>query len=77
MHSLGIVQWNSTRGDHPGNPVGVFGSGLIILGPAISEWVVGMVVKGIRGKEGTETGGTGVMVAGAGGADAGAKGARA
>ena len=20
MHSLGIVQWNSTRRDHPGNP---------------------------------------------------------
>ena len=26
MHSLGIVQWNSTRRDHPGNPGGVFGS---------------------------------------------------
>ena len=29
MHSLGIVQWNSTRRDHPGNPGGVSGSGLI------------------------------------------------
>ena len=29
MHSLGIVQWNSTRRDHPGNPGGVFGSGPI------------------------------------------------
>ena len=27
MHSLGIVQWNSTRRDHPGNPGGVSGSG--------------------------------------------------
>ena len=27
MHSLGIVQWNSTRRDHPGNPRRVFGSG--------------------------------------------------
>ena len=27
MHSLGIVQWNSTRRDHPGNLGGVFGSG--------------------------------------------------
>ena len=27
MHSLGIVQWNSTRKDHPGNPGGVSGSG--------------------------------------------------
>ena len=27
MHSLGIVQWNSTRQDHPGNPGGVSGSG--------------------------------------------------
>ena len=29
MHSLGIVQWNSTRRDHPGNLGGVSGSGLI------------------------------------------------
>ena len=27
MHSLGIVQWNSTRWDHPRNPGGVSGSG--------------------------------------------------
>ena len=27
MHSLGIVHWNSTRRDHPGNPGGVSGSG--------------------------------------------------
>ena len=27
MHSLRIVQWNSTRRDHPGNPGGVSGSG--------------------------------------------------
>ena len=32
MHSLGIVQWNSTRRDHPGNPGGVSGSGLVIIG---------------------------------------------
>ena len=25
MHSLGIVQWNSTGWDHPGNPGGVSG----------------------------------------------------
>ena len=31
MHSLGIVQWNSTRRDHPGNPGGVSGSGLVII----------------------------------------------
>ena len=30
MHSLGIVQWNSTRRDHPGNPGGVSGSGLVM-----------------------------------------------
>ena len=30
MHSLGIVQWNSTRRDHPGNLGGVFGSGPVI-----------------------------------------------
>ena len=29
MHSLGIVQWNFTRRDHPGNPGRVFRSGLI------------------------------------------------
>ena len=27
MHSLEIVQWDSTRRDHPGNLGGVFGSG--------------------------------------------------
>ena len=27
MHSLGIVQWNFTRRDHPGNPGRVSGSG--------------------------------------------------
>ena len=31
VHSLGIVQWNSTRRDHPGNPGGVFGSGPFTL----------------------------------------------
>ena len=31
MHSLGIVQWNSTRWDHSGNPGGVSGSGLVKL----------------------------------------------
>ena len=31
VHSLGIVQWNSTRRDHPGNPSGVSGSGLVSL----------------------------------------------
>ena len=30
VHSLRIVQWNSTRRDHPGNPGGVSGSGLVI-----------------------------------------------
>ena len=27
MHSLGIVQWNSTRWDHPGYPGRVSGAG--------------------------------------------------
>ena len=31
MHPLGIVQWNSTRRDHPGNPGGVSGSGPVKL----------------------------------------------
>ena len=30
MHSVGIVQWNSTRRDHPGNPGGVSGSGPVM-----------------------------------------------
>ena len=30
VHSLGIVQWNFTRRDHPGNPGRVSGSGLVI-----------------------------------------------
>ena len=29
VHSLGIVQWISTRRDHPGNPGGVSWSGLV------------------------------------------------
>ena len=31
VHSLGIVQWNSTRRDHPGNPGGVSGLGPVNL----------------------------------------------
>ena len=30
--SPGIVQWDFTRRDHPGNPGRVFGSGLVIYG---------------------------------------------
>ena len=29
VHSLGIVQWNFTRRDHPGNPGRVSGSGSV------------------------------------------------
>ena len=36
MHSLGIVQWNSTRRDHPGNPGGVSGSGPVNRG--VTSW---------------------------------------
>ena len=31
MHSLGIVQWNFTRRDHPGNPGRVSGSGPVMV----------------------------------------------
>ena len=31
MHSLGIVQWNSTRRDHPGYPGKVSGTGPVTL----------------------------------------------
>ena len=31
MHSLGIVQWNFTRRDHPGNPERVSGSGPVTM----------------------------------------------
>ena len=31
VHFLGIVQWNSTRRDHPGDPGGVSGSGPVSL----------------------------------------------
>ena len=37
MHSLGIVQWNSTRRDHPGNPGRVSGSGLVILFSVVED----------------------------------------
>ena len=36
VHFLGIVQWNSTRRDHPGNPGGVFGSGPVKFPPPSS-----------------------------------------
>ena len=32
MHSLGIVQWNSTRRDQSENPGGVSGSGPVMQG---------------------------------------------
>ena len=31
VHSLGIVQWDSTRRDHPGYPGRVFGSGPVMV----------------------------------------------
>ena len=37
MHSLGIVQWDSTRRDHPGYPGRVSGSGPVSL---VSELLV-------------------------------------
>ena len=39
VHSLGIVQWNPTRRDHPGNPGGVSGSSPVSLHTA-SSWLV-------------------------------------
>ena len=39
MHSLGIVQWNSTRRDHPGNPGGVSGSSPVKASAAFSRRV--------------------------------------
>ena len=33
MHSLGIVQWNSTRRDHPGYPGRVSGTGPVSFDP--------------------------------------------
>ena len=33
VHSLGIVQWNPTKRDHPGNPGGVSGSGPVTVSP--------------------------------------------
>ena len=39
MHSLGIVQWNSTRRDHPRNPGGVSGSGLVMT-PEGATWLM-------------------------------------
>ena len=35
MHSIGIVQWNSTRRDHPGNPGRVYRSGLVNWAPEL------------------------------------------
>ena len=39
MHSLGIVQWDSTRRDHPGYPGRVSGMGLINLGRPFSSFL--------------------------------------
>ena len=38
MHSLGIVQWNSTRRDHPGNPGEVSELGPIIAPMVRLTW---------------------------------------
>ena len=45
-----------------------------MLGPAKSEWAVGMVVEGIGGTDGTGARGTGTVVAGAGGGGGGGGG---
>ena len=37
VHPLGIVQWNSTRRGHPGNPGGVSGSGLVTIRLSLSS----------------------------------------
>ena len=37
VHSLGIVQWNSTRRDHPGNLGGVSGSGPVSFSRSSSK----------------------------------------
>ena len=39
MHSLWIVQWNSTRRDHLGKPGGVFGSGPVIRPTLNNAWI--------------------------------------
>ena len=41
-----------------------------MLDPAISEWAAGMVTEGTKGTAGTEAGGTGEVVARAGGVGA-------
>ena len=48
MHSLGIVQRNSTRRDHPGNPGGVSGSGHVssVGSGNYLEWVSKLMVPG-------------------------------
>ena len=45
MHSLGIVQWDSTRRDHPGYPGRVSGTGHVrgtqcIMMPRGPDWDV-------------------------------------
>ena len=39
VHSLGIVQWNFTRRDHPGNLGRVSGSGLVTMPSRFSIFV--------------------------------------
>ena len=44
MHSLGIVQWDSIRRDHPGYPGRVSGSGPV-KSSLDSIWMMGKSVK--------------------------------
>ena len=39
MHSLWIVQWNSTKRDHPGNTGRVSGSGLVTVGLIVEVFI--------------------------------------
>ena len=41
-YSLGIVQWDFTRQDHPGNPGRVSGSGLVRFGTTFGAELCGL-----------------------------------
>ena len=47
VHSLEIVQWDSTRRDHPGNLGGVSGSGPVINPPSktVYQWFLDEFIK--------------------------------
>ena len=51
MHSLGIVQWDSTRRDHPGYPGRVSGTGPVRNSPILETYLLQCQIEYQKKKE--------------------------